>query len=157
MSRSSRPGVGWVSVLVIAALLTWIALGHSGSARGAAAIRPIPFLEYGWALSCLAEHCRSAYRAAGFVIVNGLGNIVVFVPLGMATCTALWCEGRRGRSILLAGLIGLGLSLAYEIAQLWIPGRVTATDDIILNTAGAWLGARVAALWLARAPVAPPI
>jgi glycopeptide antibiotics resistance protein len=37
-------------------------------------------------------------------------------------------------------LFGALVSLIFEIIQLWIPGRVTEPDDVVLNAAGALLG-----------------
>jgi glycopeptide antibiotics resistance protein len=45
-----------------------------------------------------------------------------------------------------AGLAGAILSLAIELAQLFVPGRVTDVDDLILNTIGALAGSGLVAL-----------
>jgi glycopeptide antibiotics resistance protein len=66
-------------------------------------------------------------------------NVVLFVPFGAALAL------RRvsvGRTVLAA----VALSATVELAQLLVvSGRTTSVDDVLLNTAGAWIGH--AALW----------
>jgi glycopeptide antibiotics resistance protein len=78
-------------------------------------------------LGAVALHPRPA-ALAGLV-----GNLLLFSPLGAAACV-------RGDSLRRAGVVALGTSLAVEMTQLWIPGRTTSTDDIVLNVLGALLG-----------------
>lgn len=75
-------------------------------------------------------------------------NLVMFVPVGLFA--ALGWPGRAGRVLLAC----LGLSLLVETAQLLFGGRVAATDDVLLNLAGAAAGVGVArvATRLHRAP-----
>jgi glycopeptide antibiotics resistance protein len=101
----------------------------------------MPFAEYGEQIACVMRNCRSVGTASLFLLVNGLGNIVVFVPLGGILCAAARLHFDRQASVLISAAIGLGIGLIFEVAQLWIPGRVTATDDAILNAAGSALGA----------------
>ena len=70
------------------------------------------------------------------VAVNILGNILIFVPIGflVSVLTPLHHKGW------LALAIGLAISLTIEIVQLSFVIRVFDVDDLILNSAGAWLG-----------------
>jgi VanZ family protein len=89
-------------------------------------------------------------------LINGLGNIVAFFPLGAVLYAALVADRLlRTRSIVLATLIGLIVSTTFEIIQIWIPGRVVALDDIILNTGGAIAGAWIAYLMHGHIQVKP--
>lgn len=64
--------------------------------------------------------------------LNLLGNIALFVPVGFIAY--------RG-SVARAVVAGLVCSLGIETAQyIWSLGY-SDTDDVICNTAGAWLGA----------------
>jgi hypothetical protein len=45
-------------------------------------------------------------------------------------------------------IISAGLSLTVEVAQLWIPGRVSGLTDIASNTLGAAVGIAFARSWL---------
>jgi hypothetical protein len=70
--------------------------------------------------------------------VNVVGNIALFaLPSAM-----LWFFGWPFRRTVAAGFV---LSIAIELLQLAVPGRTTATADVICNTLGAavgWLLAR---------------
>jgi glycopeptide antibiotics resistance protein len=70
--------------------------------------------------------------------VNIVGNVAVFaLPSAL-----LWSLGWPLRRTVLAGFF---LSLAIELLQLAVPGRTTATVDVLCNTLGAaagWLLAR---------------
>lgn len=72
------------------------------------------------------------------LLINFLGNVVMFMPFGFFP-PLLWRTS--GRTAIAAGF---GASLLVEITQLFLP-RSTDIDDLILNTAGAALG-----YWLYR-------
>ncbi len=74
------------------------------------------------------------------VLIGLVGNVVVFVPLGAALALALGGKP-AGRRLLLATLAGAGLSFGIELAQMALPSRVTAADDLVLNTVGTAVGA----------------
>ncbi len=137
----------WLGVGLAGTVLTFIALGHTGPSDTGGKCYLLPFGEYGPMILCLVKSCRSASSAARFLVINGLGNVIVFMPWGGMLYLALRPLCQPTRSILWATLAGGVLSLVYEIVQLWIPGRVVATDDLILNTLGSALGAGLA--WLA--------
>ena len=67
-------------------------------------------------------------------LADAILNVFLFVPLGMTL-------GWNRRSPAKVVLFGLLLSIAVELAQMWIPGRDAALSDIISNTAGTALGA----------------
>jgi glycopeptide antibiotics resistance protein len=71
-------------------------------------------------------------------VVNVVGNVALFAPLS----AVLWSFGWPLRRTVVAGVV---LSLGIELLQLAIPGRTTATADVLCNTLGAaagWLLAR---------------
>lgn len=74
------------------------------------------------------------------LVIYVLGNVALFVPLGLFLHLAL------RRSVGLTVLLGALVSLGVEILQLPIWSRSSDVDDVILNTAGAAVGAAVA--WL---------
>lgn len=81
---------------------------------------------------------------------TALLNILFYVPLGIA---AWW----RWRTLDRAIGLGLAVSLAMELLQLVVPGRHSALSDLLANTAGAGLGALLAARpleWIAPAGAA---
>jgi glycopeptide antibiotics resistance protein len=69
--------------------------------------------------------------------VNLIGNLLLFVPFGFALV------GFRLRPVV-AVAFGGAFSTCIEIAQHFISGRTSATDDILLNTAGTAIGYFVA-------------
>ena len=76
------------------------------------------------------------------VLIDWIGNVVVFVPFGAALAMATWPD-RRPPGLLWWGralLIGILFSLSIEVTQLSVPGRMTDIDDVILNTAGVLIG-----------------
>lgn len=71
-----------------------------------------------------------------YFIINFLGNIILFIPIGVLV-PLLWKTSFR-RTV----FIGFGASLTIETCQLFL-SRGTDVDDLILNTAGVLLGALI--------------
>ncbi|HEY7737740.1 MAG TPA: VanZ family protein [Candidatus Limnocylindria bacterium] len=65
-----------------------------------------------------------------------VGNLLLLLPVGLLGPVAFPPLNGWLRVFLAA----LALSLAIEIAQLWIPNRMADIDDVLLNVAGAMLG-----------------
>jgi hypothetical protein len=74
-------------------------------------------------------------------IADALLNIVLFMPLGAALAYA-------GLGLVRAVPIGFALTVAVELAQLYIPGRDSSLGDVVTNT----LGTAGGVLLLGRAP-----
>lgn len=79
---------------------------------------------------------------------NTLGNLLMFVPVGVlvvllsrAFRPATAPRPSRRRVLLRAGLVGLVSSLGIETAQFVFARGYSDVDDLILNTAGAIVGA----------------
>lgn len=70
-------------------------------------------------------------------LFNAVGNVVLFVPLGILAFYLL----RNVRQVV---AVGFGLSLAIEVLQYVFSLGITDTDDLMLNTLGALVGALVA-------------
>lgn len=74
-------------------------------------------------------------------------NLLGYLPLGALVCIAARRSGLRPLSaLLLAVTLPLGLSYATELLQQFLPRRVPAREDFLLNTAGALAGALLALL-----------
>lgn len=69
-----------------------------------------------------------------FILVNYLGNVVMFLPMGFFPAL-LWSRPTWLRSL----LSGFGCSLFIECFQLLV-ARGTDVDDLLLNTLGALCG-----------------
>ncbi len=107
-----------------------------------------PFVDKARAFRNLSSPTPAIRRSAqGYLFVDVLGNIAVFVPFGAAVAAATLLSPRRERRggfwrwWLRVSLACLALSLLIELGQLAVPGRVTDIDDVILNTLGAAVGA----------------
>ncbi len=79
--------------------------------------------------------------------IEFLANVAMFVPIGLLF---LLVVGRK--RWWLASLAGVALTLAIELSQLGIPGRVSDPRDVLANSIGAFLGVLFALV--ATAPAA---
>jgi glycopeptide antibiotics resistance protein len=70
------------------------------------------------------------------------GNLLLLMPVGLLGPIAFPSLSSWPRVLAVA----LVLSVAIEIAQLWVPNRMTDVDDVLLNVAGAMLGYAVLSL-----------
>jgi hypothetical protein len=111
-------------------------------------INLMPMAEHGGALACLINNdCLFQRRAFWFLLIDVVGNIIIFVPLGFGLAGVLY-QANLLKTIGLAALGGFSLSLMIELIQLAIPSRSTDVDDLIFNTLGTFLGALCFALVL---------
>lgn len=77
------------------------------------------------------------YGVESTVIARMIGNVLLFIPLGILA-PARWS---KADSLVRIALIGGSLSLAVELIQAVIAtGRQTSVTDLLLNTTGAVLG-----------------
>jgi hypothetical protein len=87
---------------------------------------------------------RICFACGERAIADALLNVLLFAPLGAALAAG-------GIGVLATAVAGFALSLSIEIAQIWIPGRITSLSDVVTNGTGAlvgWLLVRSgAALW----------
>ncbi|WP_062521900.1 VanZ family protein [Demequina silvatica] len=127
----------WAAMLTCLAVILWVTIGltvvtHSGGTGGVN-------------LTPGQEIRRALETGAGAPWMNLVGNVLLFVPLG--TVAAMMTRGGFFLRVVTGTGLGLALSAAIEATQ-YLLGRVADVDDIILNTAGAFLGAFAAALVL---------
>ena len=146
----------WLAVALIVIWLLSMTLRSGSQPNG---MNLVPFSQKWPALICLLEpNCLQQSDAFGFLFVDGLGNIAVFVPLGAALAAATLPRRtetqQRARlgsrwwlKVVAAGFL---LSLGIELAQLTIATRATDVDDVILNTLGTALGVLLIALLIRR-------
>jgi len=75
------------------------------------------------------------------LIVNFLG----FIPFGFLVSASLHNGGgkfRKHGALIAVGLC-LAVSLFIEIVQAWLPSRNSSLSDLMLNSFGGWIGARL--------------
>lgn len=130
---------GWWALLIVTTLwLLWMTLRPD---RTPNSINLTPFAEHSQALACLLNSdCIAQRRSFWFLLINVLGNTLVFIPFGLALAGVL-PRSQAAQTIRRAALGGFVLSLTIELAQLAIPSRATDVDDLIFNTLGATIGA----------------
>jgi glycopeptide antibiotics resistance protein len=103
-------------------------------------INLVPLRDHAQAVVCLLNDCPDAARSARFLFVDVVGNVAVFIPIGLALSGALGGTLDRRRLWLTVALC-MALSIGIELVQLTIPSRATDVDDVLFNTIGAALGA----------------
>jgi VanZ family protein len=78
-----------------------------------------------------------------FLLRDIVINVLLYVPVGAVACLA-WLPRWPRAAAFAATAFGCALSLAMELTQNYVPGRVTSLSDLTTNTLGAAAGA-----WLA--------
>ena len=78
-----------------------------------------------------------------------LANVLAYIPLGLFSTLALATPRRVLRWCPVAVIAGFAFSVALEITQYFVEGRVTSAMDVCANTVGVLFGS-VGALLLAR-------
>ncbi len=130
----SRITLWWLVVVAVAAWLLWMTLRSQEQA--VADLTPIT--------------APAAARGISIpFLIDFLGNIVVFIPLGAAAAFAL-AKKSRGTRLVAATAVGAGLSAAIELLQSAIPSRFADFDDWLLNTAGTFIGAVIVSILINR-------
>jgi VanZ family protein len=104
-----------------------------------------PFEGWRWppgqALVQLLALPQSDYKSTFDVLSNLLG----YAPLGLLVALGLRRGGWRAGAAFVATVLGTALlSYSCEVLQQFIPGRVPALEDLLMNTAGATAGALLA-------------
>jgi len=121
----------WLCLIAIVADILWLTLWLVFGDAGGTGLNLVPFQEIR----------RGLDNQTPLGLLNVFGNVLMFVPFGAVVA---WLSRRRKK--LTATSVGLLLSLAIEVTQLGL-GRVGDIDDLILNTAGAFLGGLLAVTW----------
>jgi glycopeptide antibiotics resistance protein len=143
MNFDSRRG-WWLLVVATMVWLLWMTLRPDSTFNK---INLIPMSEHGQALACLIDNdCSPGPQVFWFLLVDVIGNIIVFVPLGIGLAGALHQTNIK-QTIRRVALGGFIFSLMIELIQLTIPTRATDVDDLIFNTVGVTVGALFFALF----------
>ena len=156
MSRPRKPSPGalspgWMTaalVAVLAVLLLTLRPDRSPAPAGGVNLEPLS--HQGRVLGLLVSGEGNRPVITRYLLTEVLGNVLLFVPVGIALGGAVRRSGTLSRIGLATGF-GIVLSVAVEGIQLAVPGRASDVDDVLFNTFGALLGGRVAAAWAARA------
>lgn len=126
-ARSTAKDFALIAAVAIIVVLTLVSPDDHGSPS--ARLRLMPFDDLRAALA--------GHKSLGLSVIELVGNVALFVPLGMAL---RWRFPRVGLTE--ATGIAFGTSVVIEALQTVIPaGRWTDTTDVITNTAGGLIGA----------------
>lgn len=140
----SRPSRAWlVAVALLAVGILWLTLMPTGLPGDPAATNLRPLEHHGRALQALLDgpaHRTNRDAIVRYLVGDVLGNVLLFVPLGLAVAGAAGAGRSPAARLAAAGGTGAGLSLTVEALQLLVPGRTTDVDDVIFNTLGALVG-----------------
>ena len=151
-AEKSRRG-WWVLLIVTTLWLLGMTLRPGANLNH---VNLIPFAEHSRALACLINSdCIYQRSSFWFLLINLVGNTLVFVPYGLALAGVIY-RGPPGRTIGQVALGGFLLSLTIELTQLTIPSRATDVDDLIFNTLGATIGALLFCRFVQPKLIKPP-
>ena len=68
-------------------------------------------------------------------------NVLAYIPLGLLARLYFGTRATRLPPFVCAVALGAALSLSMELAQLFIPNRVSSIQDVVANTSGTTIGA----------------
>ena len=105
----------------------------------------VPLRHHLAAYRCWLRDCDAAEVALRYLLVDVVGNVLLFVPLGLTLAAASTRATRWGRLAAATASAAL-LSVLIEVIQLAMPSRASDVDDVIFNTLGALVGAVVGAV-----------
>lgn len=137
----SRPSRGWLLAVALGvAVVLWLTLRPDDLPGFPTGTNLRPLEHHGRALQALLDEHPNREVLLSYLLIDVLGNVLLFAPLGLAVAGAL---GARPPAARLAGAAGVGLLLSVTIEgiQLLVPGRATDVDDVIFNALGALSGA----------------
>ncbi len=121
----------WHHILVSSVFALYIVILVAILFRSRLETRTIKFVPFGTIFDFLTREKVSYF----FIITNLLGNVVLFMPLGIYF--ALFSHGKNEyRNVFFVFV----MSLLAEIIQVTFKWGVGDVDDIILNTLGGYLG-----------------
>lgn len=107
---------------------------------GYAAINLKPLVHPAQAIQCVLTHCPNFQNSLSLVIINIIGNIVAFIPIGYGFTAFTKTFLKKRYATVIAITAGFGLSLSIELLQLNVIGRISDIDDLIFNTLGTLIG-----------------
>jgi VanZ family protein len=125
---------------------------------------PFDFRAAGGPLVAIRHLFLHAWTPESLSFPNVVSNVLLYMPLGFALACGAVAHIGRVAALVVAIVLGAFLSTGVELAQHYLPSRVTDLPDILTNTTGAFLGGAFGALcgdrgqvWSGRARVADPI
>ncbi len=149
-SRRFRPAWALAALAALAGVL-WLTVREDDMVtwQNLTGANLVPLRHHLAALRCVLEDCAAADTARHYLMVDVVGNVLLFLPIGFTFAGAAPAVG-RGRRFLVGVVAAALLSAGIEVVQLNLASRATDVDDVLFNTLGAMLGA-----WLLAVAVGP--
>jgi len=132
----------FATVLMLIAVTIGIALATLWlSGKAYTKVDPVPFHELRVLMDRLSEG-PVPFPTFVALVSPMILNMLLFLPWGFLVFVLLDNGERQApQSYLLTVVLAIGLSLAVEAAQYFLPTRVTDINDVIFNAFGAFVGA----------------
>lgn len=130
------------TVMLLVAVTIGIALATLWlSGKAYTKVDPVPFHEIRVLADRLAEG-PVPFPTFVALVSPMILNTLLFLPWGFLAFVLLDTQDRPApQAYLLTVVLAIGLSLAIEAAQYFLPTRVTDINDVIFNAFGAFVGA----------------
>jgi glycopeptide antibiotics resistance protein len=126
-----------VYLLVVAALTIMPTHFSRGNLAHADHINVVPL---GYSFQCFRQDRNAHPHLTAFCLRNTLGNIALFLPLGILLPLIFTRLRSWQRMIAIAFLLSLSIETIQFMLRFIGSPRAVDIDDVILNTCGAWLG-----------------
>ena len=94
----------------------------------------------GYSFTCFLQDRAAHPRLAAFCLRNTLGNLVLFLPLGILLPLLFKRFRTVGRVVLLAAFLSLSIETIQFFSAFIGNLRAVDIDDVLLNTLGAGVG-----------------
>ena len=88
-------------------------------------------------------------------IANVLGNVLLFVPFGMAFAAIRPRHRSPALLLVTASLVSTCIEAIQYVEQTVLIGRIVDIDDVLWNTIGAYIGFAILRVWRERVVVPP--
>jgi len=130
----------WLLIALLSgAVILFLALSPNKD-YGYAAINLKPLVRPEKAIRCVLTHCPNFQNMLWLIIINVIGNIVAFIPIGYGWVVFAQTFLAKKYAGGIAIAVGFTLSLSIELLQLNVAGRFSDIDDLIFNTLGTIIG-----------------
>lgn len=130
LASSQRPSLGWAWLVLVGFLI------------GYGSLHPFEFAEPASGALARLFQDWTLVRSRG----DMLGNVALFVPWGFAGMLVIASREQVKGAVAVTALTGILLALGCQVAQLWVPSRVSELSDVFWNVlglaAGMFLGSR---------------
>jgi glycopeptide antibiotics resistance protein len=116
---------------------------------------PLNLIPFRGFLHCAREIPTQSFNITWFCSASILGNVALFVPLGLLVPLLSRTPKRVSEIVLLGFWVSLGIEVMQFVEHAFGLTRTPDVDDLILNVVGARLGAAI--MWMCRRDMRRPV